>query len=694
MRVAIAHVPIWTTQSPPLAPAYLAGYLRPRGFDCTIYDLNAELFHRVPEADRALWGRAWLHGWHVDEVFQREIRPKTFEPFADEYIDRMLAGGTRVIGISVNSPCYAITLAQRIRERAPGVVIIGGGQCCEPDWFGNWLMRTGAFDAIVVGEGEVTFETLLTAVRDTGHLPEACPGALTHGAGERAGEVVNGGYPVLVEDLDSLPFPEYPGIDFQNYWWEGKRAPADALIFSVLSSRGCVRHCDFCIQQSIWGGKHRLRSAINVVDEIELRVKQGAHYIFFNDLLVNGNPKLLREMCELIIERGIKVGLSGSFIVNRRMTTDYVDIVNRAGFSHFDIGVEHISPTVLHAMGKYYEEDLVRQCIENLKRANQDWSSSWIIGYPSERSDDFTHVILFLLENRPLIPRAPSVSLCAVLPGSDLWRKRESLNIALNNNDAMGWWLADFTNTLAIRTERGALIQLAMNLLWDRVLPLTGSNADQRMGQYRRDDDMDFANALDRIDIRVGELRAKLAALPLPAPSPVVEEALLPSPAPVNVDAPPVASSPEPVARLFNMVGQARRLGETLRTEGVRASVFGLVETLRLANERAGVGENRASGSTTVGERPDPRHSLSAGLNLRNGGSAQTTAHEGVPLDELPPMPDPASLTRVELEIMLAENLEVRRLFVEAQARRALPGIEARRELEVAGPQKGLNSDT
>jgi radical SAM superfamily enzyme YgiQ (UPF0313 family) len=44
-------------------------------------------------------------------------------------------------------------------------------------------------------------------------------------------------------------------------------------VTEIISSRGCPFNCIFCSIHTVWGRKWRARSSGNVVDEIEMLVK-------------------------------------------------------------------------------------------------------------------------------------------------------------------------------------------------------------------------------------------------------------------------------------------------------------------------------------------------------------------------------------------------------------------------------------
>ena len=86
----------------------------------------------------------------------------------------------------------------------------------------------------------------------------------------------------MIENLDDLPFPDRSDFRLENYqqaFYGGKKT---AL---MISSRGCPHQCTFCLwPDTLYGHKHRERSAKNIVDEIEYLVKNYAvDELYFDD---------------------------------------------------------------------------------------------------------------------------------------------------------------------------------------------------------------------------------------------------------------------------------------------------------------------------------------------------------------------------------------------------------------------------
>jgi anaerobic magnesium-protoporphyrin IX monomethyl ester cyclase len=164
-------------------------------------------------------------------------------------------------------------LAQRLREAGvESHFTIGGhyASLCPEELLANFP----EIDSVVRYEGEVTLLELV----DRLHAGEDWQG--TDGiAYLRDGEVVTTPARPLVEDLDSLPFPDRP------------KAPERIGGFPtlpVLASRGCIRRCSFCSIHTFYrtapGKVVRVRKPQKVVEEmVDLHRRHGVRVFLFQD---------------------------------------------------------------------------------------------------------------------------------------------------------------------------------------------------------------------------------------------------------------------------------------------------------------------------------------------------------------------------------------------------------------------------
>jgi radical SAM superfamily enzyme YgiQ (UPF0313 family) len=207
-----------------------------------------------------------------------------------------------VIGVSIpfqEGASDAFELVKLLRDNFSCHICLGG---IYPTFeYESILNEYNEIDSIVLGEGEETFPELVSAVKEGSPLEQV------HGlALKLEGKVCKTQKRPLIEDLDELPFPErdtLPAV-LRNFGFA-----------SIVSSRGCYGRCSFCSVDGFYsnfGSKFRVRSAVNVVDEMEMLMnKYDVHNFMFNDANFIGGISRGREraydIAQEIVKRGMKI---------------------------------------------------------------------------------------------------------------------------------------------------------------------------------------------------------------------------------------------------------------------------------------------------------------------------------------------------------------------------------------------------
>ena len=176
------------------------------------------------------------------------------------------------------------------------------------------IVRHLPVDAVVVGEGEETFEELIRAWGNNGDLRDVK--GLVFMEGDK---LVKTARRPPIENLDMLPFPvrgEIPGdhtvaatfpSPLPHLKYKGKSI-GSRIYASMATSRGCPYKCRFCSVTAFWGARWRRRSPRNVVDEIEILVeKHGVRHINFFDDIFTADTERVIEICREIVRRRIEV---------------------------------------------------------------------------------------------------------------------------------------------------------------------------------------------------------------------------------------------------------------------------------------------------------------------------------------------------------------------------------------------------
>src|SRR3972149_6444068 len=109
----------------------------------------------------------------------------------------------------------------------------------------------------------------------------------------------------FVENLDELPFPSRELFDNESYKQYYLRRFGYS-ISPMITSRGCPFSCDFC-SRPVFGQSFRVRSAANIVYEVEEIVGLGYDRVWFADDCFTLNRERLLDVCDELVKRKVRV---------------------------------------------------------------------------------------------------------------------------------------------------------------------------------------------------------------------------------------------------------------------------------------------------------------------------------------------------------------------------------------------------
>lgn len=449
MRVTLVQCPAFGIDRPPLALAYLSAFLKAKGHEINIFDLNIQLYNKIGSEYRKYWKFEYILDWVNGSVFLKE----KFLPndFYRNWARSIINSGSEVIGFSVQSSSLeaSLNLAKEIKKLAGNKRIIFGGpiHLCYKDinekttskFIINLLNITidnnSVIDIMVIGEGEETLVEILDRLEGNEGL-EDCKGIVFKENGKITGNPPR----PLIKELDEIPFPDFSGFS----QWNRDRSP-------ILGSRGCIHKCLFCDDTLMW--RHfRLRSAENILEEFKLQKSQGVKFLEFNDLLINGNLNQLSELCNLLIKEKLGLGWGGSACINSGMDLDFLKKMKQAGCCYLNYGVESGSQKILDEMRKGYTLKDIEKVIQNTCHAGITVCTNWIVGFPAETYKDFIETLRFIEKNSKYLKEGMMVNTFMLKSYSLLFQNREKYGII--PNQFLDWHTFDGNNTEQERRKR------------------------------------------------------------------------------------------------------------------------------------------------------------------------------------------------------------------------------------------------
>ncbi len=415
--IILVMPPPWATKMPPLGIAYLAAYLKEKGFSPYVYDLNLKLCNKAKWKNKLFWQIENLNNKSPEDAAKEVVArfKHDFSAFADE----LLFIESRVIGFSVSliNLWVALEIAKMIKAKDPGRIIIFGGPGCFWDY---QRIAPGLVDAFVIGEGEEALSNILKAIKDGQDIKDI-PGVVTS-EGSRYRQLI----PQKLLDINTIPFPRFSEFQLKEYNKGSGYKP-----LPILTSRGCIGRCNYCIDCQMWGNL-RQRPAENVFKEIEFHYKNYGIWEFeFNDLICNGNLKELERFADLVIASGYKINWVSYAIIRKDMDYGLFLKLKKGGCHTLIYGVESGADTILKKMNKYYTAEDAEKIIRFTHQAGICANINIIVGFPGETESEFNETAEFLRRNREYIDEVTNVSGCVLFLGSAMGLAQEKFGILL-----------------------------------------------------------------------------------------------------------------------------------------------------------------------------------------------------------------------------------------------------------------------
>jgi len=419
--IVIATVP-FVYGIPQTGPALLKASLIEAGVSCKVIDWNLDIYNRFNDIinNQALeYADGDMEKFCFDNL----------ESITLDWIDEIREFNPEWLGLSVYSSRTSMPIIKNIcdlfRQEMPDIKIVAGGHAFSTqDNLGKLLLNSKAIDCFIKGEGEEAIVSLLKNEKETSAFNEI----LTN----------------QIQDLDSIPFPDYSDTKPISY-------PEEKVF--IITSRGCIRNCNFCMN---YFEKIRFRSSDNVVSEMfDINQKYNITRFFFADSLSNGNPKKLEGIANTIIKYNedgtmpkITWGCSFCCLPKRSMNESLYKIIKKSGCNYINVGIESGSYEVREDMNKKTKDEDVYFMMEQLANNKINIDMNLIVGYYTETENEFQKTIDMITKLSSIkdIKMSVNVGPTFILNKS----KRKQLDIKLDQGG--GWFYKE--NTYPVRVDR------------------------------------------------------------------------------------------------------------------------------------------------------------------------------------------------------------------------------------------------
>ncbi len=297
-----------------------------------------------------------------------------------------------IIGISslTASAKESYILVDYLRKHFPKTPFIFGGfhASCFPE---EIFEKAPELDCLVYGEGEATFEKIVSSIAKVGEIDKDILGTWL----KKNGKIIKNPPAKLTENLDQLLAPAYELYDWKLYRplpLQYKKMP----VANMMTSRGCPwGRCTFCFSAGRASQKYRRHSPGRVVSEIKNLVENfGIKEIAFWDDNFLVNEKWIFEFCDLLDETGLKLPWSAYGRVNT-VTRPMLIRAKKSGLWNVFYGFETGNDDLLIRIQKGATLDQARQTTKWSLELGLDVRGSFMLGLPGETPEKALKTIEF-----------------------------------------------------------------------------------------------------------------------------------------------------------------------------------------------------------------------------------------------------------------------------------------------------------
>lgn len=352
--------------------------------------------------------------------FPLAIRQKMLPLGADIYdhaARQVLEFHPDVAAFSVQCTTYpaALQLAKCLHRQKPETkIVFGGHNASFVDE--RTLERFPFIDAVVRGEGEITFPELIQGLEGGKDLREI------EGITFRiANRVIRNPDRPLIENLDSLPVSDYSFVSPLSVYRDACGLARSIAILEV--GRGCPHRCIYCSQSLVWRRTARTYSVGRLIAEMRNLVENHSAECF---LLAYDQFTARRSFAEQFCRSVIEAGLNRVpwYCISRLDTVDseLLALMREAGCESMCYGIDSGSKRTLSFIRKNIDSEILLQRVSETTEHHIVPTLSFVIGFPEEQQEDIEDTLQLALKSAAAGNANILVQMATILPGTDLYK--------------------------------------------------------------------------------------------------------------------------------------------------------------------------------------------------------------------------------------------------------------------------------
>ena len=336
----------------------------------------------------------------------------------DECAEMIIAEDPDLVAFSAQCTTYppVLQIAQRLRQVKKELRIVIGGHNAS---FVDRETLTGYpwIDAVVRGEGEITFPELVQAY-EQGGLGESVAGVTIR----NGKEVIRNQDRELIRNLDDLPLPDYSFVPSFSEYRDACDIPRSIAILEV--GRGCPHKCIYCSESILWRRRTRTFSVERLIREMQhLHETFGAECFLLAYDQFTANRSFVEDFCGQAIRA--RLNHIPWYCISRLDSVDapLLALMREAGCESMCYGIDSGSERTLAFIRKNIDREILYQRVTETTDQGIIPTLSYVIGFPEEEKSDIDETLKLALMTGNLGNSNPLIQLTTILPGTDLYHR-------------------------------------------------------------------------------------------------------------------------------------------------------------------------------------------------------------------------------------------------------------------------------
>lgn len=330
-----------------------------------------------------------------DSIYYNQFFKKIFS-FRKYVVNKVIKSQADLVCFSVVSDYYswACEIAKEVRKRSKVPIVFGGIHTTSMP---QEVISNDFVDYVVVGEGEGAIVDLVNSLEQNDDNYR-----IKNVWFKKNGQIIQNEVRDLIQDLDSLPFPDKDLYAKEYTDFQGE--------YTIMTSRGCPFSCTYCnnnFLKKFYQGKGtyvRYRSPENVIAELKLakeKYKMKAVLFFDEELLFNwGRAKRLLHLYKK------EINLPFWCYVNPQiLDEEKIDLLESTGCSEVEMGIQDLDPALnKRILKRNINLKHFKNVIKKIQKSKIVLIAGIMLKIPTQKEQNLIEMVNFFNENRIQFP--------------------------------------------------------------------------------------------------------------------------------------------------------------------------------------------------------------------------------------------------------------------------------------------------